>query len=66
MVDGTDSYWQELIVAPNINKPLESVSYYLTPFGEGTQEQLKLDGVNEGTLDSDLDKLYNLPGLNWG
>ena len=49
---------------PNINKPLESVSYYLTPFGEGTQEQLKLDGVNEGTLDSDLDKLYNLPGLN--
>lgn len=47
---------------PNINKPLESVSYYLTPFGEGTQEQLKLDGVNEGTLDSDLDKLYNRQG----
>ena len=61
---GTDSYWQELIVAPNINKPLESAAYYLTPFGEGTQEQLKLDGIDEGTLDFDLNKLYNLPGLN--
>lgn len=61
---GTDSYWKELIVAPNINESLESMSYYLTPFGEETQEQLKLDGVSEETLTFNLDKLYDLPQLN--
>lgn len=61
---GTSQYWQDLIVAPNINEEFRYGFYYITQYGEETREQFAIDGVYEKDLSTQLDDLLYLPEID--
>lgn len=61
---GTDYYWMELLVAPNIDRPMESEAYYVTPYGEESREPYAAMGITEDSFERDLDALRALPAIN--
>lgn len=61
---GNDSYWMNLIIAPNIEDTLRYSSYFITPYGEDSREQFAVNGVRVENLSPDVDKLLELPQIN--
>lgn len=61
---GSDWYWMNLLVAPNIDKTLSCTSYFITPYGEESREQFALCGVEMDDLNPNLEDLLKLPKLN--
>lgn len=61
---GSDNYWMQSIVAPNIDKELEYTSYYLTSYGKEAKEQFILDNINDKDLNPNLEDLLKLPQIN--
>ena len=61
---GSDNYWMQSIVAPNIEKELKYTSYYLTSYGNEVREQFALNNINYKDLNPNLEDLLKLPQIN--
>lgn len=61
---GSDNYWMQSIVAPNIEKELKYTSYYLTSYGKEVREQFALNNINYKDLNPNLEDLLKLPQIN--
>lgn len=61
---GTDYYWMELLVAPNIDEDVEQISYWITPYGEESREQFALCGITREELSAVDEKILSLPNVN--
>lgn len=61
---GSDFYWINLIVAPNIGEKLKYTSNYITPYGKESREQFALCGVGIEDLNPNLDDLLRLPQID--
>lgn len=51
---GSDNYWMQSIVAPNIDKELKYTFYYLTSYGKEAKEHLNLNNILPEELNSNL------------
>ena len=61
---GSDLYWMELLVAPNIDSPMGYEKCYVTPYGEESREPYAAMGLTEETFETDFDVLRALPNIN--
>lgn len=61
---GSDNYWMQSIVAPNIDKELKYTFYYLTSYGKEAKEHLNLNNILPEELNPNLEDLLKLPQIN--
>lgn len=61
---GTDQYWSESIVQPNIDAEIGYSFSYLTNYGKETQVQMEILGVGLQDLSQNFDELLQLPSIS--
>ncbi len=61
---GSSYYWYENLVRPNIEEKMEAPFLEVTPYGNRSREQMKLDGYEEQALNAEIEELEELPEIN--
>ena len=61
---GSDRYWSETIVQPNIDTEIGYSFSYLTNYGKETQEQMGILGVGIQDLSQNFNELLQLPSIS--
>lgn len=61
---GDSKYWTHNLVEPNLEEEKFAPYLYLTPYGKGAQDFMKVDILQRSALNDSLDELQELPSLN--